>query len=719
MTQYAPIAAKHNTERTFHGDTFTDPYEWLRNKENSDVIAHLETENAYTHARLAHTKKLQADLISEYREHTALDDVSVPTRLRNYWYYSAISEGDQYRKHYRVPADPADTHQAPPQIDPKAPQRMPDGTDAQLLIDENALADGHEFFRLENLEVSPNDRYITYGIDNNGDERYTQHILDTVNGKSIDHVDNVVYGVAWSASSTCIYYTRADEAWRTCEVWVHRIGQPADTDTRVYYEADPTFNLGIEGSRDGKWIIIETAATNTSEILLIDAHAMAGSYEARPTSVAGRNAGIQYSAEPAGDHLLILHNLNNVDFELAWMELPAPGVPGSPSSFRSLSTPQDGQRYNRISAYAGHAILDLRADGLESAYYLLPDPDNKWVIEGQMQLDKGAQTVWSIPSPWWWEPQARFAAQSLRVPPTVADIDPCDGHVTIRKTQETPGYNPDNYIETRTEVEAADGAMIPLTIIRHKDTPQDGTAPGLIYGYGSYEVAIDPVWSPARQSLLDRGMVWALANPRGGGEKGRRWYEDGRMLAKMNTFTDFIACSHALIERGYVAEGRLAAQGGSAGGLLMGAITNLAPDTYRAVLAQVPFVDALTTILNPDLPLTAGEWEEWGNPIESADVYQYMKAYSPYENVRDGVQYPAVFATTSLNDTRVFYVEPAKWVQRLREATASDPKEHPVLMHCEMVAGHAGVTGREARWRENARDMAFVLDQLRATELVH
>ncbi|MBV7363162.1 S9 family peptidase [Actinomycetaceae bacterium TAE3-ERU4] len=708
----APKAEKQITTRTHHGHTFTDPWEWLRDKENPAVIEHLQAENAYTAKQLEKTAQLQNQLVTEYREHTVLDENTVPARVRNWWYYSTISEGDNYRKHYRLRADSQDTYQNPPEIDPRNPHQDTEGNKAQLLIDENALAEGKEFLKLANVDISPDDRYLTYGVDNSGDERFTQIILDTLNGQEIDHIDDVVYGVAWSASSNCLYYTRANESWRPYQVWVHRIGQPAETDQLVYEETDETYWMGIASSRDGNWIIIECASGNTSETFLIDAHAHAGSYEGRPTSVAGRHYGLEYTIEPAGDHLLVVHNLNNVDSELAWMPLPTPGVTGNPKHFQTLTSATEGQRYQNVYAYAGHAVVELRSQGNAAALYLLPDPDKKWVIEGEIKLGNNIETIEVQPSEWWWEPQIRFVSQSLKTPPTIADIDPITGQVHTRKIKETPGYKPENYIEERIWVQAEDGAKIPLTIIRHRDTPQDGTAPGIIWGYGSYEVCVDPVWSPIRQSVLDRGVVWALANPRGGGEMGRRWYENGRTLAKKNTFSDFIACSRALIDGKYVAPTKLAANGGSAGGLLMGAIANQAPELYRAILAQVPFVDALTTILKPELPLTAGEWEEWGNPITDPDVYKYMSEYTPYENVRDGQEYPAILATTSLNDTRVYYVEPAKWIQRLREAATNNPETRPLLLHCEMVAGHGGVTGREAKWKECAYETAFLLDQL-------
>ncbi|OKL50594.1 S9 family peptidase [Boudabousia marimammalium] len=712
----APVPDARPIERTFHGDTFVDRWDWLRDKTNPEAIAHLEAENAWTRARMAHTAQLQADLVEEYRSHTQLDDVSVPERVRNWWYYKAVDAKHDYPRYYRVPANPEDIYEDAPTVDPVTGEV--EGAAAALLLDVNLLAAGHEFTNVENAEISPNDRYFTYGVDHTGDERFTQYILDTASGQVIDQIEDVVYSVAWSAASNCLYYVRADESWRACEVWVHRIGQPAETDTLVLREDDEIFEVGIGGSRDGNWVIIAAYSTNTTEFWLVDAHALAGSPEAHPTSVAGRRPGLRYQVEPAGDHLLVVHDLHHADSELAMAPLPIPGVAGRPESWQSLRVPAEGERILSVSAYAMHAVLELRSEGMAAVEYLVPDPDHGWVVEGRARLGREVETVESVDSDWWFSPKIRFVSESLMTPPTLAEVDCSHGEVKVLKTQNVPNFDASLYEEWREWATAEDGTKIPMTLARRKDVPADGTAPGLIWGYGSYEISVDPRFRTNAVSLLDRGVVFAFAHIRGGGELGRNWYLQGRTNQKINTFTDFVACSKHLIDSGLVAADRLAAQGGSAGGLLMGAVANLAPELYRVILAHVPFVDALTTILNPDLPLTAGEWEEWGNPIKDPEIYRYMKSYSPYENVREGVQYPAILATTSLNDTRVFYVEPAKWVARLREAATNDPVTRPILLHCEMVAGHGGVTGREAKWAEIARDYAFALDQLSATELL-
>ncbi|AOZ73368.1 hypothetical protein BK816_08865 [Boudabousia tangfeifanii] len=717
-----PVAEKRPENRTHHGHAFVDPWEWLRDKENPEVISLIEAENQWTEQNLAATKTLQDTLVDEYRAHTKLDDTSVPTRIGNWWYYAVVQTGKDYPIYLRTPADQENYYQEPPKVNPDNPTELPDGTQAHLLVDVNALAQGESFTSTTNHEISPDARYYTYAVDHSGDERFTQYVLDTVSGQIVDQIENVVYGVAWSASSNCLYYVRADEAWRSHQVWLHRLGQPAETDELIYQEDDETFNVGIEASRDGNWIIMVAGATNTSETWLIDAHAQGGTAPARPTSVAGRHKGVEYQVEPAGDHLLIVHNLNEIEGELAWAPLPAPGVTGSPSAWQSLLKPVEGQRFLSISACATHATLELRSNASAAGLYLLPDPEHKWVVEGQLTAPGVAEdaplTVYPQPGGWWWNPLLRYAVTSLKTAPTILEIDPTDAkNIMVRKTTETPGFNPDDYLEERQWATAEDGTKIPLTVIRRVDLDQQAPGAGVIYGYGSYEISIDPTFSSHIQSLLDRGVTYAIAHPRGGGEQGRAWYEHGRMEFKRNTFTDFIACAQHLITSGQVAANRLAALGGSAGGLLMGAVANLAPQTFRAIAAMVPFVDALNTILRPELPLTVGEWDEWGNPLENADVYQYMRSYSPYENVAEGVQYPAILATTSLNDTRVFYVEPLKWIQRLREATTNNPTERPLLYHCEMVAGHAGKSGREGRWEEYAQVFSFLLGQIEATEL--
>ena len=689
------------TVREHHGDRVVDPYEWLRDGEDPEVIAHLEAENAYTAARTAHLEPLTEQIFTEMRSRIRETDLSVPVRLGDWWYYSRTQEGAQYEVHCRAPYDPA------------APRPLPEGSQQvpgeQVLVDTNLEAQGREFYELGDLEVSVDGTRIALSYDVRGDERYDVQVRDVATGEVVDDaVAQAGGGLVWSAAGDHIFYTRRDDAWRAHQVWRHRVGGAASDDVLVLQEDDEMFSLMIEASRDERWLVVHAESRTTTQAWLLDLRDPTGDLRA----VHPRTPGLDYSVEMDGDRALLVHNGSRTDFDLAWAPVDDLGR----DSWRPLLTGVEGERVIAAHAFAGHVAVSMRRDGLPVLRVLLKTDDGAYGEPLDVAVHSGLGSVHLGSNPAYDTPQLQVVAESYLTPRRVLDHDPRTGVATLLKQRDVPGYDPARYVEERIWASADDGTRIPVSLVRAREVRPDGTNPGLIYGYGSYEVPMDPYFSALRLSMLDRGVVYAVAHVRGGGELGRRWYDEGKLLSKTNTFTDFIACSRELVASGWVAADRLVAEGGSAGGLLIGAVINMAPELFRAVHAAVPFVDALTTILDPSLPLTVGEWEEWGNPLADAQVYAYMKSYTPYENVR-AVEYPAVLATTSMNDTRVFFVEPAKWVQVLRRTITSDQASRPVLLKTQLVAGHGGQSGRYDAWRDAAYETAFLLDAAGAVEL--
>ncbi|MGP5683638.1 S9 family peptidase [Brachybacterium alimentarium] len=696
----APQPPHRPTERTVHGDTVVDPYEWMRDKTDPEVISHLEAENAYADARTAHLTELRSTLVTEFVGHTQETDLSVPVRRDGWWYITRTTAGDDYPAFTRV-ADAG----ALPQVEPGV---LLEGE--QMLLDAQAEAAGAEFYSLGGLAPSPDHTLLAYAVDTAGDERFTLVVKDIASGEVLDEtVTDTGYGLAFSTDQQWLFYARVDDAWRQHQIWRHRIGAPAETDELVIEEPDERFMIGFDRSRDGSTLVIQAGSTSTTEAWLLDL--------AEPTSApvpaGGRREGVDYGVEHAGDRLLVVHNDGATGFALAEASFEEPSI------WRDLLVAGEGERLLAVEAFASFVALELRSAGLASVRIIPRAADGSLLIEQAVDLTHGGEldTVELDTNPNWEQSTVRYQLTSMLTPTTVAERDVAGGETTVLRVTPVPHYDPSLYVERREWATAEDGTAIPLSVVARREVAADGTAPGYLYGYGSYEMSIDPSFVPTRLSLLDRGVVIAIAHVRGGGEMGRDWYDHGKMLEKKNSFSDFVAAAAHLTDSGLVAAGRLSAEGRSAGGLLMGGITNLAPERFRAVIAGVPFVDALTTILDPSLPLTVGEWEEWGDPLHDPEVYEYMKEYTPYENVR-AVDYPAIFASTSLNDTRVFFVEPAKWVARLRETVTSDQTERPILFRCEMVAGHGGRSGRYRKWEQRADELAWLLDQLGATELI-
>lgn len=692
MSAVPPVAKRVETTRTHHGDVFVDPYEWLRDKTDPEVIAHLEAENAYTDALTADQEPLRRRIFDEIKARTKETDLSVPTRRGDWWYYARSFEGRQYTVHCRCPVT-APSDWTPPQLDEHT-----DIPGEQVLLDENVEADGHDFFALGAATVSPDGTVLAYSVDVVGDERYTLRFKDLTTGQHYpDEITGIAAGATWATDNRTVYYLTVDAAWRPDTVWRHRLGAglPAE---RVHHEPDERFWLGVGRTRSDAYLIIAAGSAITTEMRYADA----ADPHAEFTVVLPRREGVEYGVEHAvvggQDRFLILHNDGAVNFTL--VEAPV----SDPTAQTTLIAPRDDVRLDGVDAFASHLVVSYRAEALPRMQ-LWPIEADGYGAARDITFDSELMSAGLGANPNWDAPRLRIGATSFLTPMRVYDLDLASGERILLKEQPVLGdYRREDYVERRDWATADDGTRVPLSVIHRRDL--EFPAPAVLYGYGAYESCQDPQFSIARLSLLDRGVVFVIAHIRGGGEMGRLWYENGKLLDKKNTFTDFVAAAQHLVDSDVTRPERLAAYGGSAGGLLMGAVANLAPQLFAGILAVVPFVDALTTILDPSLPLTVTEWDEWGNPLEDPDVYAYMKSYSPYENVT-AQPYPAILAMTSLHDTRVYYVEPAKWVAALRQANADG---RPVLLKTQMSAGHGGVSGRYERWNETAFQFAWLLD---------
>ena len=695
-----PRAVVHPTTRTHHGDDVVDDYEWLRAKEDPAVIAHLEAENAYTEARTAHLAPLRQRIFEEIRSRTLETDLSVPTRQGEWWYYGRTVEGQQYGIHCRAPlASPEDW--TPPALTPDV-----DVPGEQVLLDGNEAAAGHEFFSLGSFDVSTDGTRLLYGVDVEGDERYSLRVRDLATGADLDDVvENTSAGACFSPDGRFVVYTTMDDAWRPDSVWLHEVGTDATADVRLFHEPDERYWVGAGFTRSEHYLVIDVGSSITTEEYLVPASDL----RTPPRSIWPRREGVEYSATHAvvggEDVLYIVHNDGALDFELVRVAADDPTGPRT-----VISAHEPGRRLLDVSAFRDWAVVSYRREGLARLGILSYETG---AID-ELDFDEELYAAGAGDNPEWATPIVRLGYGSFITPGTVYDYVVATGEFLLRKRQPVlGGYSPDDYAQRREWVRADDGTLVPVSLVWRRSFGEPGTGqarPVHLYGYGSYEHSIEPGFSVARLSMLDRGVVFAIAHVRGGGELGRAWYENGKLQHKRNTFTDFVAVARHLVASDVTSPALLVAEGGSAGGLLMGAVANLAPELFAGILADVPFVDALTTILDPSLPLTVIEWDEWGDPLHDPSVYEYMKTYTPYENVREGVDYPRILATTSLNDTRVYYVEPAKWVARLRAVGAD------ALLKCEMVAGHGGVSGRYNAWHQRAFELAWLLDVLGLAE---
>ncbi|WP_284986330.1 MULTISPECIES: S9 family peptidase [unclassified Arthrobacter] len=715
-----PVAKRVPTRREHHGDVFVDNYEWLRDKESAEVVEHLKAENAYQEAVTAHQEPLRAAIFGEIKGRTQETDLSVPSRKDGWWYYSRSVEGKEYSIQCRVRAsnsgDPI-ADWTPPAVE--AGVELPG---EEILLDGNIEAEGKPFFSVGGAAVTVDGNLYAYAVDNAGDERFTLRIKDLRTGELLpDVIENIFYGVAFSPDGTRLFYTVVDDAWRPYQVKAHVLGTPVAEDEVLYQEDDVAMWLGFDLASDRRHLVLSIGCSEFSETRLL----RFDDYEAGLSTVISRDEHILYEAEPflldGRETLLVTHDKDAINSMVSLVDPAELDKPLEQQDWRTVVEHSEQVRVNGAGVTSTHLVLSIRKDTIERVQ-VLPLAGLGTAAQGdpvEPAFDEELYTA-GVSGSDYEAPVIRMGYTSYFTPSRVYDfVLPTPGlpagQLLLRK--ESPvlgGYASADYVATREWATADDGTRVPLSVLRHSSVQQDSTAAGLVYGYGSYEMSMDPGFGVARLSLLDRGIVMVIAHIRGGGELGRLWYEDGKKLSKKNTFTDFIAATDWLAGSGWVDPARIAAMGGSAGGLLMGAIANMAPEKYAAVVAQVPFVDALTTILDPDLPLSALEWEEWGNPITDPEAYAYMKSYTPYENVA-AVAYPKIAAVTSFNDTRVLYVEPAKWVQALRHVSTGS---EPIVMKIEMDGGHGGASGRYVQWRERAWDYAFVADSVGATELL-
>ncbi len=693
MSPTPPVAPRRPHELVAHGDRRVDDWFWLRDDDRSDpeVLAHLEAENAYVAAALAHTEDLQAELFEEMKARIKETDLSVPYRKGGRWFYSRTVEGQQYPILCRTSVEP------PADLPEDAP--VPG---EEVLLDLNELAGDSDYFALGAFDLAPAQDLLLYSTDHDGSERYTMRVRDLRTGADLhDVIPETTYGTAW-AGDTTVFYVRMDAAMRPHQVWRHEVGTPTDDDVLVYQDDDERFYVSVGLSRTEAWVHVSSGSKVTSEERMIPA----ADPTAEPIVVQPREQDIEYDVThapaPDGDRFVILTNADAaVNFKLVTAPVDTPGR----EHWTELVAHRPDAKLEGVTAFAGHLVRYERREGVRRIVVMpydgspereLPMPEPVYATGPATNAEFDAEVL-------------RFSYTSLVTPGTVYDEHLVTGERTLLKTTEVlGGHDPADYETGRLWATAADGARVPVSYVHRAGVPHDGTAPCLLDGYGSYEACIDPGFSSLRLSLLDRGVVFAIAHVRGGGELGRPWYEDGKLLAKRNTFDDFVAVAEHLVAERFTAPDRLVARGGSAGGLLMGAVANQRPDLFRAIVAEVPFVDCLTTILDDALPLTVTEWEEWGNPVEDPEVYAYMKRYSPYDNVMPQ-PYPAILATGGLNDPRVSYWEPAKWVQALRAATTAD---QPVYLKTEMGAGHQGPSGRYDAWKDEAFVYAFALDAL-------
>ena len=688
-----PVAEKRPHSYTHHGITIEDPYDWLYDKsypvvDDEAVLAHVKAENAYFEAKMAAQAPFTEALFTEMRARIKEDDSTVPQKDGDYFYWSEFEEGAQYRKHWRAPA-----------VGDKA-----DAAKAELLIDENELAKGLEYFRLGAASISQNGRYLAYSTDTNGSERYTARIKDLQTGEHLpDVLENLRGDLVWVANDTALVYGPSTEEWRTLEAKLHVIGTPASQDVTLYKEEDQSFGVGTGLTAQEDWLIIATGDNETSEVRLVPA----ANPTAEPILVKARQKGVEYSVDVRDGELWVWTNDNHINFRLAKAKLETPG------DWQTVIAGSDDFYLTGFDLFKDFFVTEGRLNGLDQIQLRsYADPAKITPIT----FPEASYTAGLSNNPEYDMKKLRLAYQSMVTPSTVYDYDVATGKLATLKTQEIPsGYDPSLYVSERLTVQARDGTMVPVSIMMRKDRAEilkkagiEGPGPLHLYAYGAYGYAVPPGFSTTRLSLVDRGFAYAIAHIRGGDDLGRRWYLQGKLFERTNTFNDFVDVGRGLIAKGYTAEGMVTASGGSAGGELMGAIINQDPKQYGAIVAHVPFVDVLGTMLNEKLPLTPGEWQEWGNPIESKEAFAYILSYSPYDQVV-AKAYPPMLVTAGLNDPRVTYWEPAKWVAKLRELKTDD---NLLLMKTNMGAGHGGQSGRWNSLKETAEEYAFILWQM-------
>ena len=678
-----PVAPRKPSSFTRHGITVSDDYAWLRDPgypkvEDAEVLDHLKAENAWFEARMQPHQGTIDALFTEMRARVKEADKSVPQKDGDFLYWIEFEEGAEYKKWWRRPVGAPD-----------------DGSADELILDEVALAAGHDYFRLGAISVSNDGTRLAWAVDDNGSERYTVRIKVLATGEVLpDTIEGVNSGLIWVKGDSGLVYSLANENWRTDNVRLHWLGQPVEQDVELYHEDDEGFRAGAALSANEQWLILSTGDHETSEVRLVPADDPLAPLQL----VKARQAGVEYDVDVRDDTLFVHTNDTHENFRLATAPLASPG------EWTTLIEGSDDFYLTGFDLFRDFYVVEGRVRGLdriEVRYY--DDPARIEPIafpEASYEASLGDNPEWAVD-------KLRVSYESMVSPASVYDYRVADQSLELLKVQEIPsGYDASLYETARLEIPARDGTQVPVSIVWRKDRAEGG--PLHLYGYGAYGIAIGPGFSTTRLSLVDRGFAYAIAHIRGGDDLGRRWYKEGKLDKRTNTFNDFVDVARGLVERSFTQEGRISISGGSAGGELMGAVINSDPHLFGAVVAHVPFVDVLNTMLDESLPLTPGEWPEWGNPIEDAAAFELIRAYSPYDQVK-AQGYPPLLVTAGLNDPRVTYWEPAKWVARLRELKTDD---NELLLKTNMGAGHGGKSGRFESMREVAEEFAFVLWQL-------
>ncbi len=674
----APVAKKIPKELKIHGDVRIDNYFWLNDRENTDVLAYLEKENEYYNALTAHTKDLQKVLYSEMKARIKEDDTSVPYKYNGYWYFTRYETGKEYPVYSRKEGS----------LD----------TEEQILFNCNLLAEGHEYFNLHGISVSPDNQLAAFGTDTVARRQYTIQVKNLSTGElSPDKLENTTGSSVWATDNKTLFYTKNDPVTlRSNKIYKHVLGTPPEGDELVFHEQDDSFYTFVYKSKSRKYIIIGSTSTLTSEFQYLPAGDPNGTF----TMFAPRVRGVEYAISHYNSDFYILTNKDGAtNFKL--MKVREGDT--SAANWEEFIPHREEVLLEDIEIFRDYYVLSERDNGLNKLKiskwdgtdsYYLPFDNETYIAYTYVNPDFDTETL-------------RYVYNAMTSPYAIIDFNMRTREKEVKKEQEVLGgkFKHENYRSERVWAPALDGTKIPISIVYHKDTPRDGSSPLLQNGYGSYGHTSDPYFSTIRLSLLDRGFIYAIAHIRGGEYLGRPWYDNGKLLRKKNTFTDFIDCSHYLIDHKYTRKEHLYAYGGSAGGLLMAAAVNMAPQLYNGVIAAVPFVDVITTMLDESIPLTTGEYDEWGNPNDK-EFYDYMKSYSPYDNVKRQ-EYPNILVTTGLHDSQVQYWEPAKWVAKLREYKTDD---HLLLLDINMGAGHGGASGRFEALKEVAKEYAFLLD---------
>jgi oligopeptidase B len=679
-----PVAEKRPHQFTVHGVTISDEYHWLKDQgypviDDKDILDHLKAENAYFEAQMAPQAALTETIFQEMKGRVKEDDSTVPQKDGDYYYWSKFEEGAQYRKHYREAVSGED-----------------EGLD-RLILDENELAKGKEYFRLGAAEVSPDGKLLAYAYDDNGSERFDLHIRNLETGEKLkDVIPGTLSSIVWTSDSKGLVYGLANENWRTDNAYYHRLGDDPKKAKLLYKEEDIGFGVGVGITAQEDWIVIATGDNVTSEVRLVPANDPA----AEPILVAPRKVGRQYSVDIRDGVVYVLTNDDHVNFRIATADLKKPG------EWKTLIAGSDKHYLTGVSLFKDFYVTEGRIDGLDSVE-IRDYADAKKVRP--IKFPEASYVAGLGDNPEYEVSKLRLDYESMVTPDTVMDYTVATGAFETLKVQEIPsGYDASQYVTERVMITARDGVKVPVSVVYKKGFKKDGSAPLHLYGYGAYAIAIPPGFSANRLSYLDRGFAYAIAHIRGGDDLGYQWYLDGKLTKRTNTFNDFVDAAKGLIGLGFTGKGKVTASGGSAGGELMGAIINQSPETFGAVVSHVAFVDVLNTMLDKDLPLTPGEWPEWGNPIEDKAAFDLIRSYSPYDNVK-AQAYPPMLWTAGLNDPRVTYWEPAKMVAKLRAMKTDD---NVLLLKTNMGAGHGGKSGRWERLRENAEEAAFILWQM-------